>query len=117
MSRLDELEQFTKTFKAKLEVQAQKKNKEDLIYLVNKHLDDRQKMLDKLAGPYSDEEKQQLKRILKDDQDMQEHLDKVFQSIQNNMRQAKKQKTSNQQYLNPYQQVATNDGTYWDKKK
>lgn len=117
MSRLDELEQFTKMFKEKLEVQAQKKNKEDLIYLVNKQLADRQQLLDSLSAPYSDEEKQQLKRILKDDQAMQELLDQVFQSIQNNMRQAKKQKTSNQQYLNPYQQVATNDGTYWDKKK
>lgn len=117
MSKLDELEQFTKTFKEKLEIQSQKKNKEDLIYLVNKHLDDRQKLLDQLAGPYSDEEKQQLERILKDDQDMQDLLAQVFETIQNNMRQAKKQKTSNQQYLNPYQQVATNDGTYWDKKK
>ncbi len=117
MSRLDELEQFTTAFKARLEVQSQKKNKEDLLYLVNKHLDDRQQLLDKLSGPYSDEEKQQLARILKDDEDMQKMLDRVFQSIQNNMRQAKKQKTSNQQYLNPYQQVATNDGTYWDKKK
>lgn len=117
MSRLDELEQFTKVFKQKLETQSQKKNKEDLIYLVNKHLDDRQKLLDQLAGPYSDEEKQQLERILKDDQAMQDLLAQVFEAIQNNMRQAKKQKTSNQQYLNPYQQVATNDGTYWDKKK
>ncbi|GEM04879.1 flagellar protein FliT [Halolactibacillus miurensis] len=117
MSRLDELEQFTKTFKEKLEEQSKKKNKEDLIHLVNKHLDERQLLIDQLSSPYLDKEKQQLLRILNHDKEMQEVLNHVFQSIKNDMRQAKKQKTSNQQYLNPYQNVATVDGTYWDKKK
>lgn len=117
MSKLDELEQFTKMFKEKLEIQSTKKNKEDLIYLVNEHLEQRQQLLNKMAGPYSDQEKQQLDRILKDDQVIQETLEKVFQVIQQTMRQAKKQKTSNQQYLNPYHHVATIDGAYWDKKK
>lgn len=117
MSKLDQLEKFTLDFKFKVQEQVKKKNREDLIYLVNKHLEERQVLINQMSGPYSADQKQQLERILKMDDEIQVILEKVFESIQVQMVQAKKQKTSNQQYLNPYSNVNANDGSYWDKKK
>lgn len=117
MSKLDQLEKFTLDFKLKIQEQVKKKNREDLIYLVNKHLEERQLLLDQLSAPYTEFEKQQLEHILKIDEEMHAILEKVFKSIQLQMVQAKKQKTSNHQYLNPYSNVNANDGSYWDKKK
>ncbi|UOQ85177.1 flagellar protein FliT [Gracilibacillus salinarum] len=80
-------------------------------------LDEREKLIQQLAGPYTEEEKRLANSFFSIDERVQQKMKLLLDDLKKEMKISKKKKSSNQKYLNPYKNVATYDGTFLDKKK
>ncbi|REJ10188.1 flagellar protein FliT [Halobacillus trueperi] len=92
------------------------KNRTAFIEEVETLLDKRAAMLEQLSEP-SQEEKPLVKEVQKRDLKINQKLEFLFEGLKRDMRNAKKQKSSKQRYVNPYQSVSGYDGMYLDHKK
>ncbi|MBN8235330.1 flagellar protein FliT [Halobacillus kuroshimensis] len=84
---------------------------------INDLLEKRQKLLSKLPQPSTDEEKAIVQEVKKRDLVINQKMEFLLMDLKNQMRNNKKQKSSKQRYINPYQSVSTYDGMYLDHKK
>ncbi|MCA1021264.1 flagellar protein FliT [Halobacillus litoralis] len=80
-------------------------------------LEQRQALLSKLPQPSTDEEKAIVQEVKKRDLVINQKMEFLLMDLKNQMRNNKKQKSSKQRYINPYQSVSTYDGMYLDHKK
>lgn len=117
MREIDQLNQITDEMVVLITEAVTTKTRENLIQVFNQKLDQRDQLIKQLQPPYSDSDKKMLADLLEKDKVISERLGSVFGDLKNEIRHAKKQKNSNKQYLDPYRQVATLDGSYLDKKK
>lgn len=77
----------------------------------------RGKQLEQLTPPYNEEEKKLGQELIPINDRVQELMQSIFSELKKEIRQVKKQKSSNQKYINPYKNVQVMDGMYLDKKK
>ncbi|MGR9048807.1 flagellar protein FliT [Halobacillus faecis] len=92
------------------------KNRTAVLEEVETLLDKRAAMLEQLSEP-SQEEKAMVREVIKRDLKINQKLEFLFDRLKSDMRNAKKQKSSKQRYVNPYQSVSGYDGMYLDHKK
>ncbi|MEC3882769.1 flagellar protein FliT [Halobacillus sp. HZG1] len=92
------------------------KNRAAMVEKVDVLLDKREAMLRDLAQP-SPEEKELVQEVIQRDLKVNQKLEFLFAGLKRDMRNAKKQKSSKQRYVNPYQSVSGYDGMYLDHKK
>ncbi|GEN54424.1 flagellar protein FliT [Halobacillus faecis] len=92
------------------------KNRASIVEQVEGLLDQRETMLRDLTQPV-DEEKVMVQEVLQRDLRINQKLEFLFSGLKRDMRNMKKQKSSKQRYINPYQSVSGYDGTYVDHKK
>lgn len=92
------------------------KNRATVIEQVEEYLNKRALLLEKLEQP-SDEEKELLVDVKRRDLKINQKLEFLFDGLKRDMRNMKKQKSSKQRYVNPYQSVSGFDGMYLDHKK
>lgn len=116
MNKVDTLLSFTEDLLSHVNKSIEEKNREELITLLPEKMAERETLIQALSPPYTSEEKQKMQEVLDLDKIIQEKMQHVFQALKSEMRYAKQQKQSTKKYLDPYRQVATNDGSYWDKK-
>ncbi|MBM6616314.1 flagellar protein FliT [Bacillus suaedaesalsae] len=90
--------------------------RDDVIEQIEQLLEDRQCLLDEMKGPYSDEEKQLGNQIIEYNKVIDVKLAKLRLVVQADMNKLKKQKNTNEKYVNPYKNVNF-DGMFFDKKK
>ncbi|GAA4065443.1 MAG TPA: flagellar protein FliT [Bacilli bacterium] len=117
MSSLIELKTITEKFVQLFEKPILAKDRDQLLEEVNRFLDQRDQLLKKIKAPFSEEEANLVSTIMEQDKEIQLKLDHLFLTLKSELRDVKKQKSSSEKYLDPYRHVATNDGSYWDKKK
>lgn len=79
-------------------------------------LDKRQLTLTLLKAPETEVEKKLGQALLQQDKELLELLQAEKRSIQQDIKELKHKKASNQKYVNPYQSLQT-DGIYYDKRK
>ncbi|MCM3238353.1 flagellar protein FliT [Heyndrickxia oleronia] len=91
-------------------------NRDEAITLINDLLNKREQTLSKIQPPFSDEEKHFGAKLVQMEKTLKQLLEKEKQSIQGNMAQLSKTKTSMNKYINPYQNMQT-DGYFYDKRK
>ncbi|MBN9655901.1 flagellar protein FliT [Halobacillus sp. GSS1] len=92
------------------------KNRASIVEQVDDLLGTREAMLKNLPQP-SYEEKELVQEVIQHDLKVNQKLEFLFAGLKRDMRDAKKQKSSKQRYVNPYQSVSGYDGMYLDHKK
>ncbi|MBY6037036.1 hypothetical protein KUV80_10235 [Fictibacillus nanhaiensis] len=93
-----------------------KEDREPYIERLNELLEQRQAIIEKLPGTYSEEEQRMGKMIVKMNETIDPLLTRQFEEIKHNLSIMKLKKEKNTQYANPYQTMSA-DGMYFDKKK
>ncbi|MGM0876468.1 MAG: flagellar protein FliT [Bacillota bacterium] len=94
-----------------------KEARDESIQKITSLLDHRDQLLTDVHPPFAANEKQLFQQIVTWNEGITKRFSEIKQQIQQDMMQLKKTKTSNQQYVNPYQDVSTTDGMYYDKRK
>lgn len=116
MTAVQRLKDLMENTIEKLDRLEQQKNREGFIEAFEHFLDEREKLLQEIHPPYTDEEKQMGEQLVALDQTIQEQIGRFFQTLKTSMRNLKKQKHSNKKYNHPYQDVSTMDGMFFDKR-
>lgn len=117
MKKLDELNRVTQKLAQLLEQPVTVKNRDQMLNEINQFLDQRENLLKDIKPPYSETDAKTAQSIMEKDKEIQLKLDHLFLELKSELRDVKRQKSSSEKYLDPYRHVASNDGTYWDKKK
>lgn len=94
-----------------------KDNREKIIEQINELLNRREDALENVDFPLSQAEEGLLKEISLWNETINIKFLEIKQQIQKDMIQLKQKKATNQQYTNPYYNVATSDGRFYDKRK
>lgn len=94
-----------------------KDQRDELIDQITSLLEKREQLLPGVQAPFSEEDKLFSQQIIDWNQVITAKFTDIKQQIQLDMIQLKKSKSSNQQYINPYQSVSTSDGRFYDKRK
>lgn len=79
-------------------------------------LDQREEVLKSIQPPFSQQEKELGKQLVKLNQQVDQLLQKQKQEIQQDLKQLHLKKESNQKYTNPYESLSI-DGVFYDKRK
>lgn len=93
------------------------KERELLIGEITKLMEEREVLTMEISPPFSEEERKWGKHAISLDKELNGQLQRLFQAIKKDMRNAKQQQRSNKSYLNPYQHLASYDGKFLDSKK
>lgn len=117
MNRLEKIYELTLELKKLFDQKIQTRNREEVIVRLNELLEIRGEYMKQLTPPYTEEETKLGQQLIPMNEQIEKQIQKLFHDLKKEMRQFKKQKKSNQSYLNPYEQVQTNDGMFLDKKK
>ncbi|GAA5415646.1 hypothetical protein Pryu01_00677 [Paraliobacillus ryukyuensis] len=117
--RMNQLYDLTKNLFFLLDKSVSKNltEREQTIQKVTESLEKREILLSQIKPPYTDEEKRVGAELIPLEQKIQQRLTLLFNNLKSDMKNVKKQKSSNQKYINPYQSLAHFDGSYLDKKK
>jgi len=117
MNRLEKLYKITKQLKIVVSQQITAENREQVIQTINQLVEQRGMYMKEIVPPYTEAEKAMGEELIIINKQIQDQLDKLFEGLKKEMRQIKKQKKSNQSYINPYKKVQTMDGMFLDQKK
>ena len=94
-----------------------KDQRDDRIEKINSLIEQRELILPDIHPPFSIKEKELFQQVVQWNEVIVKKMAEIKQLIQQDMIQLKKTKTSNQQYVNPYQNISTSDGMFYDKRK
>ena len=94
-----------------------KDNREEMIEQINELLNKREVALQNYNPAPSINDEEVMKEISLWNVTINSRLEEIKLQIQKDLVQLRKAKSSNLQYTNPYQNVATKDGMFYDKKK
>ncbi|MGP4040722.1 flagellar protein FliT [Gracilibacillus sp. D59] len=117
MVRMTRLKEITLKLNQTLDEIRKSANREERIIEIQKLLNEREDLLKEVKKPYTEEELKVGRELITIDRDIQKKMNQIFEGVKVDVRSVRKQKSSNQKYVNPYQNLATNDGTFLDKKK
>jgi len=117
MTTLNQLKIVTEKLQVLVEQPVTVKNRDQQLEQIEELLDQRADLIKKISPPFSEDEMKLGASITERDKEIQLKLNHHFLTLKNELRDVKKHKGSTQKYLNPYRSVASNDGSYWDKKK
>ncbi|TCS83303.1 hypothetical protein [Tepidibacillus fermentans] len=118
MNLVEQIYQITIQLYQHLQKEPNKDKREEYIAQIQNYLDQREKLIDELKGKteYTDEEKELGKKIVGYNQAIDLLLERIYRSIEADVRQTKERKKLHQTYNNPYQGLSV-DGMFFDKRK
>jgi flagellar protein FliT len=93
-----------------------KEQRDETIEALQRLLDERDSLIQKLQPPYSEEEQELGMQIVSLNEAIAEKLQQLKQQIQQDLKMIKQKKTANQNYMNLYQPLSL-DGMFYDKKR
>ncbi|QSS99608.1 flagellar protein FliT [Pontibacillus sp. ALD_SL1] len=117
MSQVDQLHDITSELYELAKTPPKATEREAFVEKLTELLEKRDKMIEGLEGPYTDEERQKGQEIIRMNSVVDERVAIHMKQLKTEIAHMKKRKTSNQKYTNPYQSVSTYDGMFLDKKK
>jgi flagellar protein FliT len=94
-----------------------KEERDECIEKISSLLEKRDQLLSDVHPPFAINEKQLVEQIVNWNEVITKKFVEIKQQIQQDIIQLKKNKTFNQQYVNPYQSISTSDGMFYDKRK
>ncbi|SEO52325.1 flagellar protein FliT [Amphibacillus marinus] len=116
MSVLVKLTNVTDQLTQLLNQMVTSQNRDEVMESVQALIEQRELLFRELVPPFSAEDMELGEQLFQKDQAIQLRLSHLFLELKNEMKSTQKQKSSNKQYLDPYRQLSTNYGSYWDKK-
>lgn len=117
MNQVQELHDVTSALYELVQQSPTFEERDEVLEKLHDLLDRREELLDQVEGPYSDEEKRLGKEIVHMNETIESETQRLMKQLKMDMARMKKQKSSNQKYTNPYQNVNNYDGMFLDKKK
>lgn len=93
------------------------KNRDEVIEQVEKFIEEREQLLQRIKAPYTDEEKKIGQHIVTVNKTIDQKMAEIFQLLKDEIKQMNRHKKSNPSYENPYQSLQTMDGMFLDEKK
>jgi flagellar protein FliT len=91
--------------------------RDECIEKITSLLENRDQLLSDVQPPFAKSDQQLFQQIVTWNEIITKRFAEIKQQIQQDMMQLKKTKSSNQQYVNPYQGISTSDGMFYDKRK
>ncbi|KKI89230.1 hypothetical protein WQ54_27065 [Bacillus sp. SA1-12] len=88
-----------------------------MILRITSMLDHREELLKGVQPPFTANDKRDFDQIVAWSDVIHTKFAELKQQIQLDMMQLKRAKSSKQQYVNPYQNISTSDGMFYDKRK
>lgn len=95
----------------------EKEERDACIQKITSLLEKREQLITDVRPPFATNEKERFQQIVLWNESITKRFVEIKQHIQKDMIQLKKTKSSNQQYVNPYQNLSTSDGMFYDKRK
>ena len=95
---------------------SKKHDRDEKINKIQSLLNQREELLKLIQPPFSPQEKELGKQLLKLDQQVKGLMGKQKIDIMQDMQSARMKKQSNQKYTNPYESMGV-DGIFFDKQK
>ncbi|MFZ3576912.1 flagellar protein FliT [Virgibacillus sp. DJP39] len=117
MSSLEELYEITIELENVLKQTVSSKNRESVIEKINFLIEKRGSLMNSIKPPFTEDEKLMGRKLVNMNEVIQTEMTEVLSNLKTEMKQIKKQKKSNQNYVNPYKNVKTMDGMFMDSKK
>ena len=117
MNRVRPVFEITEKIEKILKDEITSNNRQSVIEEINSLLIEREKYMENISEPYTNEELELGKKLLPINQHIQQEMNLLFTELKVEMKQMKKQKNSNRKYTNPYENVQTVDGMFMDKRK
>jgi len=93
------------------------KDREKVIKELNILLEKREKLMQNIEAPYSEEEHNLGKEIVKKNKVIDRRIKEIFNELKNEIKQFNAYKSRNNLYENPYHSVQVMDGMFLDQKK
>jgi flagellar protein FliT len=115
MSTIQQLLELTKQLLHVLQTM-EGKDRDDLIQLIHRLLDERQALLPSIQPPYSEEDLRIGKEVVQLNKQIEPLLAHLQMDIQKDINRFEKRKISVEKYRNPYESLQF-DGMYYDKRK
>ncbi|MRG84772.1 hypothetical protein [Salinibacillus xinjiangensis] len=116
MSAVKQLHEMTTEFFQLTTKRTEQNDRDQLLGDIMKYLDTREELIKKVKSPYTDEETRLGKEIVSMDEQIQASLQDILTQLKGSMKQVQNQKRNNTKYMNPYQNVSTVDGMFFDKR-
>lgn len=117
MSSVQEIYGITERLLNLVEKPIELEQRDDIILKITSLLEEREELLENCNAPYTEVEKSLGKQIVQWNSVVMGRFEELKSQIQRDMMQLKKTKSTNSQYVNPYQGVSTSDGMFYDKRK
>lgn len=116
MNRLEKLYQLTKQLMEVFDQEITSKNRDVIIKEIDQLIEQRGRYLKEVTPPYSKIETITGKEIVHMNKKIEKEMNVLFNGLKKEMQQIKKQKRSNQSYVDPYKNLQTIDGMFMDSK-
>ncbi|MGX4767575.1 flagellar protein FliT [Bacillus mojavensis] len=113
MKQIDQLSIETKSMLSHIQNTPES---DELLKQIEDFVAKRNKLIEDISLPLSEEEKKQMKLVLTWDQLIVKEMERLKQSIAVELQQVKRKRAMHTTYLNPYNNI-TIDGRYYDKRK
>lgn len=117
MSAFEQVYQLTEQLFHLVSQPLTKDARDERIEKITSLLEKREQLLPQVQPPFTPEEKELFQQIRTWNDVITAKFTKLKTQIQQDMIQTKKSKKTSQQYVNPYQNVSTSDGMFYDKRK
>lgn len=117
MGNLEALFIITKELENTLNQTVTPKNRESMIEQINNLIEQRGSLMDDLKPPFTEEEKIMGKKLVIMNEAIQTGMSEVLNGLKVEIKELKKQKNTNRNYINPYKDVRTVEGVFMDSKK
>ncbi|MFD2214817.1 hypothetical protein [Metabacillus endolithicus] len=91
--------------------------RDDLVSQINQLISTREQFISGVQPPFGPKDMQMYEQLMIWNETINEKFAFIKSQIQQDMTQLKKSKATNQQYVNPYQNVSSSDGMFYDKRK
>ncbi|WP_053403612.1 flagellar protein FliT [Priestia koreensis] len=116
-SSLDNLYDLTKSLYDHLQTPVMESEREGYIEKIDGLLEQREEILSALQPPNTAEEKERALRIIQMNEVIDEKLKEIKHAIMGDIRGLRMKKKQANHYANPYANLSSMDGTFYDKKK
>lgn len=117
MSQVDQLHDITSELYELSQQPPKATEREEFVEKLTDLLEQRDKLIEGLEGPYTNEERHKGQEVIRMNKAVNERVAIHMKQLKTEIAHMKKRKTSNQKYTNPYQSVSSYDGMFLDKKK
>ena len=117
MSRLEKVYGVTEQLFQLVSQPLEKEARDECIREITLLLENREQLLSDVQPPFAKSDQQLFQQIVTWNEIINNRFAEIKHQIQQDMMQLKKTKSSNQQYVNPYQGISTSDGMFYDKRK